>query len=289
LSGARVDIQRDLPYATVDGRSLLLDLYVPEGADGECPVVLYLHGGAFMLGSKANNAEERLIPVARNGIAIASAEYRFSDVATYPAQVHDVKAAVRWLRARASEYGWSADRVGAWGASAGGYLALMLGLTADSEEHEGALGEHLDERSSVEAVAAWFAVADLPVADLGPPPGRSLPPFIIGPPPQPSVLARFLGVDSVAANGELALSASPAHRASGATAAFLLMHGDADGLVGEDQSQRMHAALITAGVDSTLLMIVGANHEDALFHSPAALGAVTGFFTEKLGHGGETR
>jgi acetyl esterase/lipase len=286
LSRSRVDIHRDLPYATVDGRSLLLDLYVPDDAAGDCPVLLYLHGGAFMVGSKANNAEERLIPVARSGIAIASAEYRFSDVATYPAQVHDVKAAVRWLRAQASEYGWSADGVGAWGASAGGYLALMLGLTAGSDEHEGALGEHLDHSRSVEAVTAWFAVADLPVADLGPPAGRSLPPFIVGPPPRPSVLARLLGVDSVADNAEVALAASPAHRACGATAAFLLMHGDADGLVGEDQSQRMHAALTTAGADSTLLMIAGANHEDAAFHSPAVLGAVAGFFSDKLGHGG---
>ena len=286
LSRSRVDIHRDLPYATVDGRSLSLDLYMPEGTNGDCPVVLYLHGGAFMVGSKANNVEERLIPVARNGIAIASAEYRFSDVATYPAQVHDVKAAVRWLRANADEYGYSAERVGAWGASAGGYLALMLGLTAGSHEHEGALGEHVELESSVDAVTAWFAVADLPVADLGPPAGRELPPFIVGPPPQPSVLARLLGVQSVADNLELARTASPAHRAAGASVPFLLMHGDADGLVGEDQSQRMHAALIEEGADSTLLMIAGANHEGREFHSPAALGAVAGFFTVKLGQGG---
>ncbi len=284
-----VEIRRDLPYATVDGRSLMLDLYLPEDTNGECPVVLYLHGGAFMVGSKANNAEERLIPVAQSGIAIASAEYRFSDVATYPAQVHDVKAAVRWLRANAAEHGYGAERVGAWGASAGGYLALMLGLTDGSPEHEGALGEHLDESSSVEAVAAWFAVADLPVADLGPPPGRELPPFIVGPPPRPSVLARLLGVDSVSEHAELARAASPAHRAAGATAAFLLIHGDADGLVGEDQSQRMHAALTAAGADSTLLTIAGANHEDPAFHSPAVLGAVAGFFIDKLRHGGVTR
>jgi acetyl esterase/lipase len=286
LSRSSVDIHRDLPYATVDGRTLRLDLYLPEDANGECPVVLYLHGGAFMVGSRANNAEERLIPVARSGIAIASAEYRFSDVATYPSQVHDVKAAVRWLRANASGYGYSANRVGAWGASAGGYLALMLGLTAGSPEHEGTLGEHRDESSSVEAVTAWFAVADLPVADLGPPADRELPPFIVGPPPQPSVLARFLGVQYVADEVDFARSASPAHRADAATAAFLLMHGDADGLVGEEQSRRMHAALIEAGADSTLLMIAGANHESAEFHSPAVLGAVAGFFTEKLGQGG---
>jgi dipeptidyl aminopeptidase/acylaminoacyl peptidase len=116
-----------------------------------------------------------------------------------------------------------------------------------------------------------------------------VPPFIVGPPPHPSVLARLLGVDSVAEHAEFALAASPAHRAAGATAAFLLIHGDADGLVGEDQSQRMHAALLTADADSTLLTVVGANHEDPAFHSPAVLGAVAGFFIDKLRHGGVTR
>jgi dipeptidyl aminopeptidase/acylaminoacyl peptidase len=71
--------------------------------------------------------------------------------------------------------------------------------------------------------------------------------------------------------------------------AFRLIHGDADGLGGEHQSRRMHAALTEAGADSTLLMIAGANHEDAAFHSPAVIGAVAGFFTEKLRHGGATR
>lgn len=278
-----VEVRRDVPYATVDGRSLLLDLYLPERADGECPIVLYLHGGAFMVGTKADHAQERLLPVARSGIAIASAQYRFSDVATYPAQVHDVKAAVRWLRAHAAEYGYRAERVGAWGASAGAYLALMLGLTAGSDEHEGALGEHGQHSSSVEAVTAWFAVVDLPLADSsGPPRGRELPSFIVGPAPRPSVLARLLGVDSVSDHGELARAASPVEHAAGAAASFLLMHGDRDGVMSEDQSRRMHDALTDAGADSTLLLIAGANHEDPAFDHPAVLGAVAGFFTDKL-------
>jgi dipeptidyl aminopeptidase/acylaminoacyl peptidase len=82
----------------------------------------------------------------------------------------------------------------------------------------------------------------------------------------------MLGVDSVSEHAEFARAASPAHRADGATAEFLLIHGDADGLVGEDQSERMHAALTAAGADSTLLTITGANHEDPAFHSPAVLG-----------------
>jgi len=94
---------------------------------------------------------------------------------------------------------------------------------------------------------AWFGGRRPAERRPRPPPGRELPPFIVGPPPQPSVLARLLGVDRLSDDADLARSASPAHLAAGATAPFLLIHGDADGLVGEDQSRRMHAALTEAG------------------------------------------
>jgi acetyl esterase/lipase len=276
-----VEVHRDLGYAATAEQELSLDLYLPADRREPCPIVLYLHGGGFMVGAKDNNAEERLVPVARAGIGVASASYRFTDVAHYPAQVHDVKAAVRWLRAHAAEYGYRGDRVGAWGASAGGYLALMLGLTAGSPPHEGDLGEHTDQSSAVDATCAWFTPADL----LQPPPsGRSVPPFIIGPwpPPGPSPPARLLGLGDVADDPDAVAAISPINHAAGARGAFLLMHGDADALVAEDQSLRMHEALVAAGADSTVLLLPGANHEDPRFHSPAALGAVTGFFTAGL-------
>ncbi|MBV9195418.1 MAG: alpha/beta hydrolase [Solirubrobacterales bacterium] len=278
-----VEVHRDLAYASVDGRSLTLDLYMPEHRTDACPVVLYLHGGAFMVGTKRDFAQERLLPLAHSGIAVASAEYRFSAIATYPAQLHDVKAAVRWLRAHAAEHGYRDQRVGAWGASAGAYLALMLALTSGSGEHEGTLGDHPEARSSVEAVTAWFAPTDLLTADaFHPPPDRRPPPFISGPPPQPSILARLLGVANVAENAGLAASASPLTYAAEATGAFLLMHGDRDALISEDQSRRLHAALGAAGADSTLLLVAGANHEDPAFDGPAVLGAVSEFFRARL-------
>lgn len=276
-----VELRHDLAYASADGRPLELDLYLPEDRAGTCPVVLYLHGGAFMVGARTDYAEERLLPVVRSGIAVASAAYRFSDVATYPAQVHDAKAAVRWLRAHASEHGYDATRVGAWGASAGGYLALMLGVTAGSSEHEGELGDDLDADSSVDAVAAWFAPAELLTTDAFlPPPDWPLPPLLSSPPPEPSILARLLGVERVADAPALAAAASPVTYAARATAPFLLMHGDRDAVIPEDQSRRMHESL--AGTESTLLLIAGANHEDPAFNGPAALGAVAEFFRARL-------
>jgi acetyl esterase/lipase len=280
---ATVEVRRGLVYSTATGQEVTLDLHLPEDRREPCPIVLYLHGGAFMVGAKEDNAEARLAPVARSGIGVASASYRFSDVAQYPAQLHDVKAAVRWLRAHAAEYGYRAERVGAWGASAGGYLALMLGLTGGSREHEGHLGEHLDQSSAVDATCAWFTPVDM-LRPTEPAPGRSLPPFITGPwpPPGPSVAARLLGLQDVGDDPGRAAAASPINHAAGAQGVFLLMHGDADAMVAEDESRRLHDALMAASVDSTLLLLAGANHEDPLFHSPAALGAVTGFFTAAL-------
>jgi acetyl esterase/lipase len=278
-----VEAHRDLGYATTAGRELTLDLYLPEDRREPCPIVLYLHGGAFMVGAKEDNADPRLAPVARSGIGVASASYRFTDAARYPAQLHDVKAAVRWLRAHAADYGYRGERVGAWGASAGGYLALMLGLTAGSREHEGDLGEHLDQSSAVDATCAWFAPVDM-LHPVPPPPGRSLPPFIAGPwpPPGPSPAARLFGLGDVADDPDLVAAASPINRAAGGRGAFLLMHGDADAMVAEGESRRMHEALVAAGTESMVLLLPGANHEDPLFHSPAALGAVAGFFGAAL-------
>src|SRR5690606_22188348 len=121
-------------------------------------------------------AAERLEPLARRGIAVAAASYRFSDVATYPAQLHDAKAAVRWVRANAEDHGLSAERVGAWGFSAGGHLALLLGLTGGRDELEGDVGGHTAADSSVQAVCALFAPADfLALAEHVPDPGMPFP------------------------------------------------------------------------------------------------------------------
>lgn len=276
---AEVNLIPDLTYAVADGVELKLDLHLPAQHDGACPVVLYLHGGGFMAGTRKSFAQERFVPAARAGIAVASAQYRFTDVATHPAQIHDVKAAVRWLRANAARYGCGDQRIGAWGASAGGYLALMLGVTDGVTAFEGTLGDHRDQSSAVEAVTAWFPITDVPAADTVPvPPGRELPPFVTGPPPQPSRLARLLGVERVGDHPELAAAASPISYAGSTQASFLLMHGDADGLTSEAQSVAMHEALVARGVDSALLLVGGANHEGPEFDGPASLGAVTGFF-----------
>src|SRR5262249_6997950 len=133
------------------------DLYLPEKADSPSPVIVWVHGGAWRGGSKENCPA---VPFAARGYAVASINYRLSQHATFPAQIEDCKAAVRWLRANANKFRRAPDRFGAGGASAGGPLVALLGTAGDAKELEGK-GGHLDRPSRVQAVVDWFGPTDL--------------------------------------------------------------------------------------------------------------------------------
>jgi acetyl esterase/lipase len=277
-----VEVVRDIEYTQTDSGPLVLDLYRPAGTE-PAVTVLYLHGGGWAVGHRTAYAAERLVPLAQRGVAVASASYRFTDVASYPSQLHDVKAAVRWLRGHGNELGLATERIGAWGASAGGYLALMLGLTAGSAELEGSGGSP-EQDSSVQAVCDWFAPVDLAEARTGDS-EFPLPDFASGPPPDPSYSARLLGLRRIEDDLEAARAASPLHLVGGARGgaqSYLIMHGDHDGLVSDRQSRAMHAALVSCGVESSLILLGGANHEGPEFDRPAVLSAVAGFFLAAL-------
>jgi len=258
----------DLEYRSLEDASLFLDIHRPEG-DAEVPCVAYFHGGGWARGSRKDNVEERLQRVAAQGVAVASISYRFTDVATYPAQLEDAGAALVWLRENGSDYGLRTERLGTWGASAGGWIALMLALTGPESER-------------ADAACAWFAQSDLTtvaierdVAEL------PLPPFMQGR-ELPDMEAALLGLSSVGDNLALALRASPLRHAADARGPILLIHGDADGLINSAQSLALHDALIEAGRDSQLLLVPGANHEDPAFHKPAVLAATAGFLRASL-------
>jgi acetyl esterase/lipase len=263
-------VQRDVVYATVDGQELRLDLYVPDVRPA--PLCIWLHGGGWMRGSRSDRADQRILPVVRHGVAVAAVQYRLSGEASFPAPLDDARAAVRWLRAHAGDHGLDAARIGAWGASAGGHLAAMLALTDGAND----VGD-----SSVQAVVAWFAPSDLLQRDFDVPEGP-LPPFVTGPPPEPSFEARLLGVDRVRDNRDAALAASPVTHVRRDAPPFLLMHGDRDGLIPSEHSRRLHDALRAEDVDATLWLLHGANHEDPAFDSAASLAAVTAFLRQHL-------
>jgi acetyl esterase/lipase len=242
-----------LPYAALPGaRPLELDLYLP--AARPAPVVVFVHGGGWRLGSRhsagpAYPGTSAFEAVAGAGIAVASVDHRLSGEAVWPAQLHDVKAAVRWLRARAGELGVDPGRVSAWGESAGGHLAALLGLTAGDPDLEGDVGV-TGPSSGVAAVAAWYPPTDLPAlpGDLGADPAAP-----------DSREAQLLGAP-IAAVPERAAQASPVAHVSAAAPPFLLLHGRADRFVPCLQSERLRDALQDAGVPVDLMTYDGADH-----------------------------
>ena len=149
-------VHRNLMYAQAGPHALRLDLYIPNDVPGPYPLIVWVHGGAFRMGDKANPIAR---PLVAYGYAIASINYRLSHQAIFPAQIHDCKAAVRWLRAHAAGYDLDGARVGAWGDSAGGHLVAMLGAAGDVPELEGDLG-NLEHSSRVQAVCDWYGPSD---------------------------------------------------------------------------------------------------------------------------------
>ncbi|MFC4117321.1 alpha/beta hydrolase [Nonomuraea zeae] len=268
-----VRTESDIEYAQADGVSLDLDLYLP-AVEGPAPVVLYLHGGGWQVGDKRDGAAERLELLASYGIAVASANYRFAAQATYPAQVHDVKAAIRWLRANGGQYGLATERIGAWGASAGAYLASMAGLTAKNVELEGAVGDHLDQPSRVDAVVHWFGQSDL----LANSRRTWLEKEILNPPFE----GPLLGLADVADDVAAARAASPLSWVSADAPPFLIAHGDRDRVTPVSESLALHDALVRAGAESTMILLGGAGHEGEEFDRPDHLRLTAAFLLSHL-------
>jgi acetyl esterase/lipase len=250
-------------YATPGGTPLELDLYRPEGVENP-PVALYLHGGGWAVGTRTDRIEERVLPVVSEGIAVASASYRLTDVAQWPAQRDDVVAAVRFLADNAEQLGVRGEQIGAWGASAGGHLALMAALSGGAPLH---------------AVVAFFPSTDfVSLQDFRPGVDAPMPPFLAGfQMPDPSFEARLIGARPLD-DPDRARAASPVTFADQAGATrILLVHGDNDGLVPLSQSRLLFDRLREANAHASLLVIAGANHEDPAFDQPEICGAVAAF------------
>lgn len=211
-------------YATLDGgRELKLDLHLPDG-DAKAPLVMWIHGGGWQNGSRKNVRPAFLIG---RGYAVASVEYRFSQEAIFPAQIHDCKAALRWLRANAASHGVDASRVVVGGGSAGGLLAVLLGCSEGYPELEGELGDHASESCAVDGILNWFGPMDLALR------GRTNP-HRHQAPDGPSW--RLLGGD---VGGELEALASPSTHVDERSPPLLTIHGTADTAVLPIQATRI--------------------------------------------------
>jgi len=246
-----------VPFAALPGaRPLELDLHLPAPGATPPPVVVFLHGGGWRLGSRhtagpmyRDAAPTPFQRLAQAGVAVASVDYRLSGEATWPAQLHDAKAAVRWLRSRAGELGVDGDRIAAWGESAGGHLAALLGLTGDDAALEGDVGV-TGPSSAVAAVVAWYPPTDV----------RAVATDTGTDPHDPGTReAQLLGAPVPDVPGAAA-QASPVTHVSPAAPPFLLLHGAADRFVPCVQSERLYGALLEAGVEVELDVFEGADH-----------------------------
>ncbi len=242
-----VTVERDVVYGDADGRPLKLDLVLPKAkSEKPLPLIVFIHGGGWRNGDKAGGVG-RVIPfVATGNYAGASVGYRLSGEATWPAQIHDCKAAIRWLKANASQYQIDPERIGVWGSSAGGHLVNMLGTSGDVKELEGDCGT--PGRSSRVCCAVPFCGPANFLAPKRFEGGRS-----------PSAVDLLLG-GRIEEKQELAKQASPITHVSKDDPPFLVVHGTADNTVPFEQAEMFSEALQKAGVDVTLVKILGGGH-----------------------------
>ena len=259
---------RDLEYGRADGKPMRLDLYLPEKRERPSPLIIWIHGGAWMSGSK--NGQSPALPLVRKDYAVAHVGYRLSQEAKFPAQIHDCKAAVRWLRSNAGKYNLDPNKFAAWGASAGGHLVALLGTTSDAPELEGTVND-LKTSSRVQAVIDWFGPSDFlrigePESDIRHNAPDSPESKLIGGP--------------LLENKDKAAKASPITYVKKGAPPFLIMHGDRDHTVPFNQGELLYEALKKAGVDATFIPMQGAGHG---FGGQKAIQPVEDFLKRCLG------
>jgi acetyl esterase/lipase len=262
-------VVRNAEYGRAGNHPLHLDLYLPSGGAKPYPVVVWIHGGGWSSGSRRHCHSQFLTDA---GYAVASIDYRLSQSAKFPAQIEDCKTAVRWLRASAKAYGLNPDRIGAWGASAGGHLAALLGTSGGIKDLEGT-GGNPNVSSRVQAVCDWFGPTDFLKMDAQSPPDSRI---LHDGPASPE--SRLIG-GPLQQNKEKVAKANPITYVTADDPPFLIMHGDKDPLVPVHQSRILYDALRRAGVPATLQIVEGAGHDlDGETHHRA----VVEFFDQHL-------
>lgn len=279
----RIDAISGVVYSQVfeRGRSvrgLKMTLFVPRTKEKK-PAVLYFPGGGFTSADHEKFLEMRYA-LARAGYAVAACEYR-AVPNKFPALLEDAKAAVRWMRAHASEFGVDADRIGLLGDSAGGYVVQMAGATNGEKNWD--LGDFKEVSSDVQAVVSIYGISDLTTIGEGignenvhasAAVTEAL--LLNGP-----AFKDFAGA-SVNADPQKAKAASPIGHVDGTEPPFLLMHGSGDKVVSPLQSKKMFEALQNKKVEAEYVLVRGAGHGDLPWYQPSVISRVVNFFDRHL-------
>ncbi len=248
-----IEVRKDIAYAGTDNARQKLDLYLPKkrASDKPLPVIVFIHGGGWKQGDKASGAAQVTRFVQGGEYAGVSVGYRLTNEAQWPAQIHDCKAAIRWVRGNAKELGLDADKIGVWGTSAGGHLVSMLGTSGDVKELEGTLGSFTANSSRVSCVVNFFGpenfvtmVAQTSTMD------RTTKDY-------PEALLIGGRVQDVP---EKAKAASPVTYVSADDPPILTAHGTKDPLVPYDQALELDAAMKKAGAKHLLIEMTDGGH-----------------------------
>lgn len=255
-------------FASVEERSLKLDLYRPS-ADAK-GVIVWVHGGAWRRGSRAHPA---LAGMTDHGWVVASVDYRLSPEAPFPAQSHDIKAAIRYLRAHADQLGIPTRPVVISGSSAGGHLAAIVGVTNNSIPHEGSVGEHPDQDSSVQAIVDLYGASNLTtILSQSTPHGLSV---------REPALDLFIGghPDDVP---EIARLASPVFHVDADDPPLYLSHGDQDPQMPINQAHELHGVYKAHDLPVHFEVKHGSAHGGPAFTSADELARIDAFLSAHL-------
>jgi acetyl esterase/lipase len=232
-------------YCTAGGVALTMNVWLPQPGATPHPTAVFVHGGGWEKGDAG--PLNRLSPVESGllaqGFVVTSVNYRLGPQYVWPAQIEDVKCAIRYLRANAASYGIDSTRIGVWGSSAGGHLVSMLGTAGPSAGYD--VGQYLDQSSAVQAVIDEWGPTDLAAAGWGSAASPVITQVFGAAPGQPSATLR---------------AASPVTYVAPGDPPFLIIQGAADSTVPASQSQELAAALHSAGVPETLVMVQNAGH-----------------------------
>ncbi len=264
-------VLRDVTYCTNDGVDLKMDVYFPWKPAGPSPVILFVHGGGWVGGTKTGTpGMSYFLDLARRGYTTFSIDYRLAPEYTFPANIIDVKCAVRHIRANAKAYNIDPNRIGAWGASAGGHLVALLGTSDQSAGWD--VGQYLDQSSRVKVVVDMYGIHDLTTE------------YVVG---------NLRGLDRMVFGASsptdpILVKASPITYITPDDPPFLILHGDMDPVVPITQSQILHDRLVAGGVSSIFVPVHNAGHGFSAVGGPidppyaTIANTILGFFDQYL-------
>ncbi|HVZ33893.1 MAG TPA: alpha/beta hydrolase, partial [Polyangiaceae bacterium] len=261
---------KDVKYASAGATPLLCDVYLPEGGAHPAGMIIWVHGGAWRAGSRSS---VELLGMTARGWALASVDYRLSTTAKFPAQIFDIKAAIRFLRAHAAEYGYPPDRFVIAGSSAGAHLAALVGVSNGERDLEGTLGDNPGVSSDVQAIVSLYGASNLTsILSQSTPHGLEV---------RVPALELLLGgaPDRVP---ELARLASPVFHVDAGDPPLLLFHGDQDQQMPINQSHELEGVYEKLKLPVRFVVVHGSGHGGPAFTAPQNLDLIDAFLRQQF-------